>query len=342
MAQSEWFPVSLAFFVRFPAYSHGGAPLTIMVDPEVPIDISSGKVYHLNCRAEDLADYILLVGDPGRVPFVAEFFDAGSVSFDGMSREIRIITGTFHGVRVSCLSTGMGTDNVEIVINEIHVLKEYDLKKQRWLAAEEKPKVVLIRVGTCGTPRDVPVGTFAVTRHCIGLDNTCQYYNSNADVENHEICALKKAINETDLGKIGVYATMAHPTITAALQKSVATHAPTRRTLVGITGSASGFYACQGRAVGRFAPHMRFPNLLRTLRSFELPIRGEPNEPFANLEMETSALCFLSNILGYYAGTMCVIIAKRTEEHREFMPHDDVRPAMADAIRCSLEALISI
>jgi len=310
------------------------------MDTEVPLD-DRGRVYHIDASSGDIADHIILVGDPFRVPKVAELFDKGSIRFENTHREIRVATGTYKGVPVSCISTGMGTDNVEIIVNEIHVLKDFNAKEKRWEPKGQR-KVALIRVGTCGSPCDVKVGTLAITRHSIGLDNTCQYYTSDEDIVDNGVSRLKKIINETELGRVGVYATKASPLVTAALEAAAQKHAPSRPHVAGITASASGFYANQGRRVGYLGEHMRFPNLLATLRGVELAIPGVAPERLINLEMETSALCFLSHCLGYLAGSVCVVVAKRTAKDSEFLAGPDQPPAVQDAIRVGLEALISL
>lgn len=299
--------------------------LLMNTDPDLPIS-ADGKVYHLACTAKQLAEKFILVGDPGRVPTVAECFDPGSIEFDSSHREIRIITGRFQGIRVSVLSTGMGTDNMEIVINEIHALKEHDLSS----------KIHLIRVGTCGSPRpDVNVGALAITQHAIGLDNTCRYY-----VNPHEpiasVVELANIVNATKIGHIGVYTSMAHPEVTSALVDMAQTFHK-QEYVVGITASASGFYGCQGRAIGRFRGLLVVENMVDELGAIRLG-----DECVVNIEMENSALCFLSHVLGYKAGTICVIIAKRSGDVHEFVAPEIAKECIRNAIMIALNALIAI
>lgn len=319
------------------------------VDPEVPM-LPDHTVYHLACTAAQLADKFLLVGDPGRVPYVSEWFDKDSIEFDGMHREIRIITGKYKGVRISCVSTGMGTDNCEIVLNEIHTLKEYNVDTNEWLEGAARPVMQLIRVGTCGCPQpDVAVGTLAVTRHAIGMDNTCLFYNRPEPTPGEK--ALQTELAKTTLGKVTQpYTSHAHPDITAAIVDQIAalnksrTAAEARPHVVGTTASGSGFYGCQGRAVGQFRGRLSVPHLVDELGA----IRFNPNgasgkaeqERVVNIEMENSAICTLSNILGYQAGTVCAIIAKRAGEVREFATPDLVKATLKDGITVALEALI--
>ena len=278
------------------------------MNTEVPIS-ADGLVYHINARGADIADNILLVGDPGRVAFVAGFFDAGSVRFKTANREIATMTGTYKGVPVTAMSTGMGTDNVEIVLTEIHILKEYDYKTGRWTGPK---KVNLIRCGTCGSPQaDVTVGSLAVTHLGIGMDNTGRYYHdrllrqsANGDLlKNKDVQELARSVNSQPLGQMPPYFTTAHPDVTGTLQRLG--RGRSRPVVVGHTASASGFYACQGRKVGRLSD-IRFPDLPAMLTKVRAAGR-----PVVNIEMECSALCHISHILGYRAGCVCVVLAAR-------------------------------
>ena len=319
------------------------------IDPEIPMT-SEGVIYHLGCKAEDLADNIVLVGDPGRVPKVSAYFDKNSVNFKASHREIVIHTGTYKGVRMSVLSTGMGTDNIEIVMNEIHALKEYDVQTAEWrtMAAGKKkapvPKVNLIRVGTCGCPQgDVEIGTLAVTRFAIGMDNTCQYYVGNKP--SAAVQALDKLANDkkTGLGEVGVYASASSPIVQEAILESAKACSKRRKAIAGITASGSGFYGCQGREVGRFKGRIRIPDLVDRLGALRLPAKvagTKEDQRVVNIEMENSAICFLSDILGYRAATVCAVIATRNKEHRAFATPDQAASAIADGIVTALDALV--
>lgn len=298
------------------------------MNSEVPVN-SQGVVYHIQATERDIADKIILVGDPGRVPMAAELFDAGSLTFDHVHREIRTMTGAYKGERMTVMSSGMGTDNMEIIINELHALKEYDPHLQQW----KSPKpLTLIRVGTCGTPQeDIALGTLVISNHIIGLDNTCQYYVCDKTPSVRE---LERRVNQTVLSQVGVYATQAHQDVVHSLVEATKKNAPGRPYVVGITATASGFFACQGRAVGRFASHMRFPDLVEILAKIELP-----PERVVNLEMESSSLCFLSNLLGYKAGTICVVVAARSDNQRKLASSKQAQEAMRDALKVAFEAL---
>ncbi|MES2504917.1 MAG: nucleoside phosphorylase [Myxococcota bacterium] len=304
---------------------------------DIPLS-DEGVVYHIAAAASNIADKIILVGDPSRVPLAATYFDPGSLEFDQSHREIRTMTGKYRGQRVTVLSSGMGTDNMEIIMNELHILKEYDVQTSSW--TNDKKEISLIRVGTCGSPQDVPIGTLAISRHALGLDNTCQYYAANEAILGKDVARLKAIANQTELGQVGVYAASAHPDITRALKDAAQKHAPNRPSIVGITASASGFFACQGRVVGRFAEHMRFPDLVDILSTIELPIEGEPlPEKVINLEMENSSLCYLAGLLGYKAGTICAIISTRSGPQRAFATPEQSKAALHDALTIGFEAL---
>eukprot|EP00672_Neobodo_designis_P006898 CAMPEP_0174863260 /NCGR_PEP_ID=MMETSP1114-20130205/55849_1 /TAXON_ID=312471 /ORGANISM="Neobodo designis, Strain CCAP 1951/1" /LENGTH=372 /DNA_ID=CAMNT_0016098325 /DNA_START=26 /DNA_END=1144 /DNA_ORIENTATION=+ len=327
--------------------------LASAVDPEVPLDPKSGNAYHVACTGADIGDHFILVGDPGRVPIVAERFDKGSVTFKTQHREIAIITGSYKGTRVTVLSTGMGTDNCEIVLNELHTLKEYGRKTNTW-AAKPAP-LKLIRVGTCGSPASgMKVGTLAVTRHAIGMDNTCRYYRAPKGAHPASVAELEKAANASPLGAVGVYCSMAAPAITKAIVEAHGKNKAVkgrRDVAVGTTASGSGFYGCQGRAVGRFRGTLAVPNLVDDLGALRLPLKtaadkaavgGAAEERVVNIEMENSAICYLSRILGYEAGTVCAVIAARAGETRAFATKDEAAAAIADAITVALDALVSV
>lgn len=317
-------------------------------DSEVPIDLSTGKVYHLACAAADLADDILLVGDPGRVPVVAESFDEGSITFANQHREINVMTGTYKGRPITVLSTGMGTDNCEIVLNEIHILKEYNVTTQQWKAESDRPsKVNIIRIGTCGSPRpELPVGALAVTRHCIGLDNTCQWYKKGDNDDDGKLMVddntevMRTAIDSQcpQLAQIGYYTSKAHPSVTEALCKCA-----NGSVFTGTTATCSGFYANQGRLVGRLARHCRVPDVVEQLSLLRHPGGGENEEEecsVVNIEMETSAICYLCNLLGYRGGAVCAVIATRYKDQRAFATPDESKEAISRAIQTALDALL--
>lgn len=337
--------------------SHTGFGASGDVDPDLPLT-AEGLTYHVTCTAENLADRIVLVGDPGRVKMVGTYLDKDSIHYEASHREINIVTGTYHGVPVTVISTGMGTDNVEIVMNEVHILKEYDAARRRWRTRvgedasadpEEKPfdpsRVKLIRVGTCGSPNEeVAVGCLAITQYAIGMDNTCQYYEAPAVNHTPDVQEVLKKAQATSLGKVQVYATKAAPAITNGLVESCKElnrkrgAAEQQVYYVGTTCSASGFYGCQGRSVGRFRGHLTVPNLTDELSKLRFNV-SEGEQRVSNIEMENSALCYLSNALGYQAGTVCVVIAGRSHTHRAFATPEQTSAGLSNAITIALDTL---
>ncbi|KPA76042.1 nucleoside phosphorylase-like protein [Leptomonas pyrrhocoris] len=336
--------------------SHTGFGASGDVDPDLPLT-PEGLTYHVTCTAEHLADRIVLVGDPGRVKMVGTFLDKDSICYEASHREINVITGKYHGVPVTVMSTGMGTDNVEIVMNEVHILKEYDVEKRQWRTrvgetpknADEKlfdpSKVKLIRVGTCGSPNDeVAVGCLAITQYAIGMDNTCQYYEAPAVNHTADVQEVLKKVQATTLGKVQVYATKAAPAITNGLVESckilnsTLPAAEQQAYYVGTTCSGSGFYGCQGRSVGRFRGHLTVPHLTDELAGLRFNV-SEGVQRVSNIEMENSALCYLSNFLGYQAGTVCVVIAGRSHAHHAFATPEQTAKALSNGLTIALETL---
>ncbi|EPY35314.1 nucleoside phosphorylase-like protein [Angomonas deanei] len=291
--------------------------MSSITDTEVPLT-AEGYTYHLHCDAEHLADNIILVGDPGRVDLVAAFL--APVDYRQTHREINVVTGYYHQKKITVISTGMGTDNVEIILNEIHILKEFDAKLKRW--KEKTEAVRIVRLGTCGSPSStVKVGDLAVTAYAVGLDNTCQYYNRQ-HTPSELVQRLTAAVQQkTSLKHIPLYGAAASVPLRAALIAAMETynHQHKENTVgyvEGITCSASGFYGCQGRAVGRLAPHLAAPDLVEELS--HVAVEDEQQQQVwrvINLEMESSALCFLSSLLGYQACSVCVVLAARHHTH---------------------------
>ena len=311
----------------------------VTTNPDIPMD-ATGKVYHLDCRKDDIANNIIIVGDPGRVPKVATFFDKESIRFDNLHREIRIMTGTYFGVPVTALSTGMGTDNVEIVMNELHILKDYDHVNNKW-SAEAAP-LRIIRVGTCGSPNpEAEVGMLAIASHTLGMDNTCKYY-ARPPLQG-TTKKLQDAINTTPLGKATQpYAGEASAEVCQDLQTALAKVNNKRKALIGVTASGSGFYGCQGRQVGRL--QLAVPSLIEDLTNVTVPgagVEGNNNGDLrvVNIEMECSSLCVLSQLLGYKASAVCVIVATRVGEKRTFAAPDVVAAALDDSLKTALMAV---
>ena len=251
-----------------------------------------GRVYHLNLAPEELADRVILVGDPGRVPVVAAHFDA--VELRRENREIHSCTGTYRGRRFTVLSTGMGPDNIDIVMNELDALKNIDLVTRE--IKEKKTSLDIVRIGTSGSlQRDIPVDSFVVARRAIGFDGVLHFYKSQSvrriDIED-------AFIEQTRWNPLA-----ARPYVVDGNRELFERlHGP--RTVEGFTATAVGFYGPQGR-------ELRIP--------LADPQANDKLEKFAykglrltNYEMETSAIYGLSALLGHRACSTNCIVAART------------------------------
>jgi uridine phosphorylase len=251
----------------------------------------NGSIYHLDLLPENIADTIILVGDQGRVGKVSKHFDA--IEYTGQKREFLTHTGRIGSERLTVLSTGIGTDNIDIVINELDALVNIDLDSRT--VKPEKKTLNLIRLGTSGSlQEDLPVDSFLLSTHGIGFDGVLNYYADSRDIED---TALTEAfIEQTDWNADfpRPYIVEGSKTILELLKKG---------TYQGITATANGFYGPQGREL-RLKP--RVPDLNEKLSKFEFD-----GHRVTNFEMETSALFGLGKALGHECATVCAIIANR-------------------------------
>lgn len=251
-----------------------------------------GSVYHCNLLPEQLADTVFLVGDPGRVPLVSRFFD--HVEFKTQKREIVTHTGTKNGRRVSVVSTGMGTDNIDIVLSELDALANIDLKG-RQIKPEHK-SLTFIRLGTSGALQtDIPVDSFLASTHALGLDGLVHYYAEGERFSEHPfVPAFVEAVEWSDkLPK--PYIVEADPGLLAK--------AEALGFYSGVTATATGFFGPQGRVL-RLG--IQFPDLNERLSQFRFG-----SLRITNFEMESSAIYGLSALMGHRALTVNCIIANR-------------------------------
>lgn len=252
---------------------------------------AQGRVYHLGLAPDQIADTIILVGDQGRVDLVASNFD--SVAHTSQHREFYCITGEFKGKRITALSTGIGTDNIDITINELDALANIDLEKRK--DKETKKSLRLIRIGTCGILHpEVPVHSYILSTHAYGIDNVAHFYEIPFDREEIE---LNKAISQHVQfpEHVSTYLTKASGSIVDLLSSD--------KTEKGITVTSSGFYGPQGR---QLRLKNRTQHINDKLSSFE-----HSNHRITNFEMESSALFALGKALGHECGTICLGIANR-------------------------------
>ena len=275
-----------------------------------------GSIYHLHLLPEDIADTIILVGDPGRVKLVSSHFD--QVELQKENREFVTHTGTFHGKRITVLSTGIGTDNIDIVLNELDALVNVDLE-QRFVRAEKK-SLNLIRIGTSGALHaDIPAGTRIISRVAGGFDGLYHFYQDQTPL-------AVAGISESFMSFTGWKKSLPDPYFIRGSDKLFSQLSEPGQ-VEGITISTPGFYAPQQRSI-RLSP---FDNaLIQKIGSFTF------NEMrINNFEMESSALYALAALLGHHALTICVAIANRIS--MEFL--EDYEPAVESLITMVLDKL---
>lgn len=264
---------------------------TIFPPSELIIN-EDGSAFHLHITPEQLADRVVLVGDPGRVNTVASHFD--SVECDVQSREFHTITGTYNGKRITVLSTGIGCDNIDIVMNELDALANIDFHSR--MEKDVHRTLTIVRVGTCGGLQpETPIGTFIASVKSIGFDGLLNYYEGRNDVCDLELEeAFKQHMNWSPL-KGAPYVAIAD----AELINQVAGEDMVR----GITIACGGFYGPQGR---KLRIPIQDPDQNVKVESFRY---GDLK--ICNFEMESSALAGLSSLLGHRAMTCCMVIANR-------------------------------
>lgn len=231
---------------------------------------TTGSIYHLDLLPEDLADTVILVGDPDRVSRVSRHFD--SLELKKQKREFRTHTGMYKGKRLSVISTGIGTDNIDIVINELDALVNIDLKTRS--IREQKRSLNIIRIGTSGAIQpEIPVDSFVRSDKAVGFDSLLHYYQiGKKEFEELENCLASHLQLSADLGK---------PYITAA-NPSLASLFLGQEIMVGFTGTNVGFYGPQGRVLRL---PLKDPLLNKKLESFRYH-----GEKITNLEMETAGI----------------------------------------------------
>lgn len=263
------------------------------------------SVYHLKLHPEQIADTILLVGDPGRVADVSKFFD--KIEFKQQNREIITHTGLYKNKQITVMSTGMGTDNIDIVVNELDVLANFDIPNRR--PKENLKSLNLIRLGTSGSiQEDIPTTSFVVSEFGLGMDGLLNFYEIQKDILFNNISdAFIKHCN-WDIKLPFPYIAKADDFLFNLLSKD---H------FSGITATAPGFYGPQGRELRLKTANPNLNNLIESFR-FE-------NKKITNIEMETSALYGLSKLLGHKACTVCTIIANRVTKEfcNDYHPHVD-------------------
>lgn len=260
--------------------------------PESELIINDdGSAFHIHLKPEELADKVILVGDPGRVDMVGEFLE--EKEFRHASREFVSITGKYRGSRITVLSTGIGTDNIDIVLTELDSLANVDFKTRE--VRPDHRRLTILRIGTSGAIQpDIPLGSFIFSEISVGCDGLLNWYADRDKVNIPEMEEAFKKHTHWDSRLSSPYFVKAGQRLIDAFRDC---------TVKGVTISAQGFYGPQGRVVRL---PLAMPDMLETFESFRF---GEYR--ITNFEMESSAVAGLAAHLGHEAGTVCCAIANR-------------------------------
>lgn len=274
---------------------------------------SDGSVYHLHLKPEHIADHIIFAGDPARVDTIAGFFE--SREFSVRNREFYSVTGWYKNIRFTVISTGIGTDNIDIVMNELDAAVNIDLETRQ--IKKEKRTLKIIRIGTSGSlQHDIPVHSWVISQKSIGFDGLLNFYANRRDYCDLLFEKAFKQFTEWDDSLPAPYVADASSDLLSAFSSPEYTK--------GVTISAPGFYAPQGRTLRL---PLAFPELNRRIEEFcfeELRI--------SNFEMESSAIYGLSRMLGHEALTVCLIIANRVTKTASEDYRDEMKKLIKDVL----------
>jgi len=250
-----------------------------------------GSVYHLNLKPEHIAHDIIFVGDQNRVEKITQFFD--KIEFSAQKREFKTQTGIYKGKRITVMSTGIGPDNIDIVINELDALVNINLETRQ--PKEELTSLNIIRIGTSGSlQEDIPVDSFVISKFGLGLDNMLRSYLID-EVSNPEIEEAFMKHTNWDARKGKPYAIKCSEKLEQLIESD--------RIFKGITATAGGFYGPQGRVLRLEIQDAELNSKMDTFKFEDTRI--------TNLEMETAAIYGLSSLLGHNALSLNAIIANR-------------------------------
>ena len=279
---------------------------------------SDGSIFHLHIRPEQLARNVILVGDPGRVAMFKPYFQ--TLECEGASREFVWATGIYNNSRITVLSTGIGTDNIDIVMTELDALANIDFATRE--VKPEHTTLNVVRLGTCGALQpEIPLGAFILSHISIGFDGLMNWYANREEVTNVDMeQAFMKHMNwPKDL-----------PTtyFVSASQKLIDLFADS--TVRGMTISSPGFYGPQGRVVRQ---GLAMPNMLEDIESFRYEDRK-----ITNFEMEGSAIAGIAGHLGHEAITVCCAIAHRYLKDA----NTDYKPRVAQLVKLVLDKISTI
>lgn len=275
-----------------------------------------GSIYHLSLKPQDIANTIITVGDPDRVAQVSNYFD--TIEFKGHKREFHTHTGHYKGKKITVISSGIGPDNIDIVMNELDALVNIDLNTR--LPKKEKTSLDIIRIGTSGTLQDhIAVDSFLISEYGLGLDGLMHAYNFKA------IC--EQEIEEAFIKHTHYNKDKARPYIIKG-NKHLEQKLHSQQTLLGITATANGFYGPQGRVLRLALSDVSLNNKMKNF-SFK-------GKQITNFEMETSAIYGLAKLLGHRAISINAIIANRANLTFSEQP----RKTIDTLIKYTLEHLV--
>ena len=257
---------------------------------QLPVN-ADGSIFHLYLKPEQLADKVVMMGDPERVPVVASYFD--SIEFDHQSREFRTITGSYKGKRITALSHGIGCDNIDIVMTELDALANIDLQRRK--VKPDFRRLTLVRIGTCGGLQPfAPIGTYVASEISMGMDGLLFFYEGGEALNHFEL--TEKFVQHVQWNQL-----LADPYFVYSDRELVEKIGFDM--VKGITISANGFYGPQGRHV-RLG--LNSPEQNARLESFDYQ-----GLKICNYEMESAALAGLAALMGHKALTVCLVVAGR-------------------------------
>lgn len=253
-----------------------------------------GSVFHLHVRPEQLADKVILVGDPGRVALVASHFEEKEMEVE--SREFRTVTGTYKGKRITVISTGIGCDNIDIVMNEVDALANIDFQTRT--EKQQLRSLEIVRIGTCGGLQlNTPEGTFICSEYSVGFDGLLNFYEGR-----NAVCDLK--MERALISHLGWTGNMCQPyPYVIKADENLVERIAQNDMVRGITVACGGFFGPQGR---QLRVPLADPHQNEKIESFEYE-----GMHITNFEMESSALAGLTKLMGHRATTACMVIANR-------------------------------
>src|SRR3989344_1420367 len=301
-----------------------------------------GTFYHIHLKKSDnIPSNILIMGADGRVDEVTSHFDEINFRHRNPKRsEFYTVAGTYKGVPVAAMSIGIGVDNMETAINELHAMFEYDHISDSW--TQDRPRINIIRVGTCGTSLpEIPAGALAMSKYAIGLDNLGAYYPlppTRSYSFTGPLARIEEKFLKTVVGKVNplTYCSPASPNAIYALLESAETLGESRSIVCGITTASPGFFGPEGRQIGRISTAFGPEEFRQIIQSFYVD-----GHRIVNHEMETSILFRLGyEQLGYNVGAICLVVDNLATD--EVMAGDEAKERMNICIRVALESLVQL